>query len=286
VDYLSTWWSPINVQLGRAHAVTYGLVAAELVEHVGSGDDFAQHLRNRLGLDNLRKAAAAFPAVPGESRPPDSVLARRLAEIVDNNFAAAVAPILSAADASTHLGEDVTPGVRRLVDVFGPKGVHPTKLIREGKTIWGHRCDTVIERAALEVFELYATRARLRRCIYCNSVYVPRRDERHCQWSIWPSGTKLGDTPLRVCSSARQTAMQQATRRVDPSMAHTRERKRLYAIEMRARKAAVERGEDPDTALSVVRARQARLKFLNESGVRRGRRQTSISQPDVSESRA
>jgi hypothetical protein len=279
VDYVSTWQTPIDVKLGRAHAVTYGVVATELVEHAGSSDGFAARLVNRLGIENLRVAAEEFTDLKSVDRPPDVVLARRLKDYVDV-LAPVVRPILSAADTAARVDLPVNDGVRRLIDVHGPKGLHPIRLSRNGRTAWGHRCATLFQRAALEAFELYATNARLRRCIYCGSVYVPRRGERFCQWNIWPPF--IGDGPLRLCSSDRQTATRSRRRdERDPLQEHTRERKRLYAVEMRARQAAKKRREDPATAPSVRKAKEARERFAKESPFRRGRKPTATDKPDV-----
>ena len=281
MDYVSTWQAPIDVKLGGAHAVTYGVVATELVERAGSPDGFAEHLVNRLGIENLRAAAEEFTDLKSVERPPDVVLARRLKDYVDV-LAPVVRPILSAADTAARIDLPVNDGVRRLIDVHGPKGLHPIRLLRNGRTTWGHRCETLFERAALETFELYATNARLRRCIYCGSVYVPRRDERFCQWNVWPPFAVVGDVPLRLCSSDRQTATRnRRSDERDPLQEHTRERKRLYAVEMRARQAALERGDDPATALSVKKAKEARKRFAKESPLRRGRKPTATDKPDV-----
>ena len=281
MEYVSTWQTPIDVRLGRVRGFTYGVVASELVEHAGSKEEFSEHLLNRLGIENLRLATGRFSDVESVERPPDRVLAHRLSEFVDV-LAPLVQPILVAADAGARLGLPVSGGVRRLIDVHGPSGLHPLKLSRNGRTVWGHRCDTLFARAAVETFELYATKARLRRCIYCGSVYVPRRDERFCQWNVWPLSAGLGDPPLRLCSSERHTAIVRARNAdLDPLEAHTRERKRLYAIEARARQAALKRSEDPDEALSVSRARKARNEFLKLSPYRPGRKADNVEPPDV-----
>jgi hypothetical protein len=269
------------VKLGRAEAVTYGLVATELVEHRGD-DGFAPHLINRFGLANLRDAAEAVSDLPEDlPRAPDSVLARRLSEFVANNLARVVAPILTAADTSESLDHEVSDPVRRLIDSCELE-LHPIRLRRAGRTLWGHRCDNLIQRAAVEAFELHATGARLRRCIYCKSVFVPRRDERHCQWNIWPAWRREGDPPLRLCSSARHAAVRRASDTdITPLVAHTRERKRLYAKEARARKAALARGEDPETSLLVTRLRDARLRYMEDSSFKRGRKADDVDPPDL-----
>jgi hypothetical protein len=282
MDYVSSWWTPIEVRLGRARAITYGVVATELVEASIPSSGFPGELINRFGIPNLRRAAHVLSDLPSDESTPDSTLANRLAEFVANEFAPLVASILDAADASGRLDAPVSRGVRRLIDVYGPKGLHPVRLSRDGKTTWGHRHDTLIERAAVEIFELHASHARLRRCIYCNSVYVPRRDERYCQWNIWPTLRTLEDPPLRLCSPERHKAIRErSTEPADVLVAHTRERKRLSARVDRARAAALQRGEDPDEALSVIKAIQARKAFLSQSDVRRGRDGAEPAEPDI-----
>ena len=204
-----------------------------------------------------------------------------------HEFEALVAPIIAAADASTRLEAPVGKGVLRLVDVYGPHGLHPLRLSRGGRTVWGHRCDTLIQRAAVEVFELYATQARLRRCIYCHSVYVPQQNERFCQWNVWPLVTRPNGRPMRLCSDARHDAIQRAnTPTRDPLLEHTRARKRLFARYARLRDAAIERGEDPAESIAVDKARKAALDYVEQAGLRRGRKPRLVEHPDITRAEA
>jgi hypothetical protein len=283
VDYLSTWRVPIDVRLGRAAGFTYGVVATELVEAGVGATGFADRLVNRFGSQLLRVAARSLSDLPThDDQTPDDVLAHRLSEFMANEFNALVAPIIAAADGSTRLDAQLATGVLRLVDVYGPNGLHPVRLIRDGHTVWGHRYDTLIQRAAVEVFELHATHARLRRCIYCHSVYVPQQNERFCQWNVWPRMIRPDGRPMRLCSDARHKALQRANApTADPLLKHTRMRKLLFAREARLRDAAIQRGEDPDDSLAVQKARKARLDYVEQAGFRRGRKARPIDPPDI-----
>lgn len=283
MDYVSSWWTPIDVHLGKARAVTYGIVATELVDASTLQDGFPSRLLNRFGIDNLRTAAEALSDLPkGDEKTPDQTLANRLAEFIAHEIAPVVAPILAAADAGGRVDRPANQAVRRIVDVYGPTGLHPVRLSRNGRTTWGHRYETLIARAAVEIFELHASNARVRRCIYCGSVYVPRRDERYCQWNIWPFPRTLDYQPLRLCSPERHAAIRQhSAEPADTLLVHTRERRRLSARVDRARAAAIARGEDPEVALSVRKALEARANFLQDSNVRRGRKPTNPAELDV-----
>lgn len=207
------------MKLGRANARTYGVVATELVEHAGISGAFDGQLVNRFGIANLRKAAHSCTDLPDDHLTPDITLANRLREFIAHEFTAVVEPILAAADASTTIDLGVTRGVRRLIDAYAPRKLQVVKLRRSSsnRTVWGHCYDTLVERAAVEVFELHAMHARLRRCIYCGSVYVPYRDERYCQWTIWPYPARADNLPLRLCSSERHAALRDKAADVDPS---------------------------------------------------------------------
>jgi hypothetical protein len=273
MDYIATWQCPID--LAAEAAFTYGLVSTELVEAEWPPDGFPQRLLDRFGLRLLEATANDFR----DQRHEPAVVehAQRVRELVKQNLAPLVLPISAAADAAHRVGDadsDVPEPVLRLVELWGPRVSRPARLRTFGseRTRWGRTYEHLLDRAALEIFELYATHARLRRCRYCGSAFVPRRDERVCRANIWPRTARLGDAPLRRCSPERDGAATPSEEAVDQRLRHKRERKRLWAAYARARDAARERGStNPEADAGVKRAHQELQTYLANSGVRRGR---------------
>lgn len=42
---------------------------------------------------------------------------------------------------------------------------------------------------ALEVQDLYLHRPRLRRCVFCDAIFVPPKNELNCRWAMWDTAT-------------------------------------------------------------------------------------------------
>jgi hypothetical protein len=278
VDYVSSWWTPIDVSLptdidpdpfATGHAYTYGLVATELAESDWPSVGFPARLVERLGLASLLATSRAVADVPTASDDV-SVHAHRLREVVEHELVSLVAPIAQAADSARRFDTSPTKGVLRFAEAYGPS-FRPKSLRRGERVDWAQSFTHLRERCALELFELYASRPRLRRCVYCRSVFVPTRDERSCRWNLWRWPASPGDAPLRLCAESRQEEVTKATRQPDARLVHARARKRLWARYDRARRAAIGRGEDPETNRVVIAARNALRDYVEGAGVRRGR---------------
>jgi hypothetical protein len=294
VYYVSTWQTPIDVALpvdgsdgwSLDTGITYGLVSTELVEAEWPSGEFPARLVDRLGLRALLDTSRAFDyraSTGNDDADPDiRALANRLHEIVRHEFAPLTAPILESAKASQSLEVEPDRGVRRLVHVYGPRTTAPRRLRRDQRTLWGPSFAHILERAAVEVFELYASHARVRRCIYCGSVFVPRRDERFCQWNLWPWPAEAGDLALRLCSPQRQARVGGRVGLSDDE-AYRRERRRLWMKADREEKAALKAGLDPDKNPRVAQARKAHRRFVLENGRVPGRKPKNDEAPDIVE---
>jgi len=69
---------------------------------------------------------------------------------------------------------------------------------KHSRTIYGFRTNTLLERLALEVQDLYMHRPRLRRCVFCDAVFVPGNNELNCRWALWDTTTHQ---PHAQCAS-------------------------------------------------------------------------------------
>ena len=200
------------------HAYTYGLVATELAESEWPSVGFPPRLVERVGLAGLLATSRAIADTPTASDDV-SVHAHRLRQLVEHELVSLVAPIARAADSARRFDTSPTEGVRRFAEVYGPS-FQPRRLRRGERVEWGQSFTHLLERCALELFELYASRPRLRRCVYCRSVFVPRRNERSCRWNLWRWPASPGDTPLRLCAESRQAAVTKATQQPDERRRH------------------------------------------------------------------
>jgi len=288
VRYVPAWQTPIDVQLGTQsaegqepqNAVTYGLVCTELVEAEWPGRGFPPRLVERLGLGNLVNASREIGRFSDASRDPVK-LARHMRRFVDDELAALVAPILSTATASGSLEHDPSNNVVALIAARGPSTAKPRRLIHNDRIVWGQTFGHILERAAAEVFELYATRARVRRCRFCNSVFVPRRGEHVCRWNLWSVPMRVGDPALRLCSPERAAEVARDAQPQSARAAYDKERKRLWARYDRAKKAAIDFGENPDTSSPVRNAAKALSEFIAQNGPTRGRPRTRTDPANI-----
>lgn len=285
MDYVPSWQSPIDVALPVSDerwvpnlgAITYGLVSTELVEAQWPERGFPSRLIERLGRANLLAAARSFGELFGD---PDVAGANRLREIVNNEFAPLVAPITAAASEARALAIPPSPAVLRLTQVYGPNVFMPRRLRRDERMTWGHSFASIVEQAAVEVFEIHASQPRLRRCVYCQSAFVPWRDERCCRWNLWGWPATTGDLALRLCSHERHQASERFRLEPDARQTHSRERKRLWAKVARERQAAAKTGA-PSSSKRVKDAEQALHDYLANSTVRRGRPSTHRDDPGL-----
>jgi hypothetical protein len=81
----------------------------------------------------------------------------------------------------------------------GPRVVLQAYRTRQGgRTVYGYRAQTLFERLALEVQDLYLHRPRIRRCAFCDALYVPHGNELNCRWALWDAATH---EPLEQCAT-------------------------------------------------------------------------------------
>jgi hypothetical protein len=278
VHFVPPWQNPIDVPLAEESrsdfslevGLTYGVVATELAELEWPKDGFPFQVVERVGLEPLVHTSRTLDD-RAPSRRDVALHARRIRAIVEHELIPIVEPVLLAATESRAVGQPVSEEVLAFIEAYGPSRSRPRRLLREGRVLWGHRFEHLLERVAVELFELYALNARVRRCRYCNSVFVPRRDERFCRWNLWRSPVRLGDPPLRYCSKERAEASARTARKPNRETAYTRERKRLNTKLARERKRAIENGQDPAQNARVKAAEGELAGYVAEYGPPRGR---------------
>ena len=74
---------------------------------------------------------------------------------------------------------------------------------KRGRMVWAYQTTTLIERLALEVWDLYVRRPRLGRCVFCGAVYVRRRNEANCRWALWDAESHMA---LEECATSEMLA--------------------------------------------------------------------------------
>ena len=81
-----------------------------------------------------------------------------------SSFRSSPPRITQAADSARRFDTSPTKGVRRFAEAYGPS-FRPKRLRRGERVDWGQSFTHLRERCALELFELYASHPRLRRCV-------------------------------------------------------------------------------------------------------------------------
>jgi hypothetical protein len=297
VYYVPSWQTPIDVVLDDGiRGITFGLVSTALVEANWREADFPPLLIERLGRGTLIVAAQECGRVPRATRRA-SVLAPLLREFVTSELTKLVTPILTAATASGSVTDEPSDDevlrltrrheedVLSLISERGPRVTRPRRLRRGDRVVWGQTFAHLLERAATEIFELHATHTRVRRCRFCNSVFVPRRDEQVCKWNLWRAPVQVGEPALRLCDPGRATAARETTRPSNERTAYERERKKLWARYDRARRAALRRGDKPSSDPRVRETQQALAALVKNDGPPRGRPATREDTTDIVEER-
>jgi hypothetical protein len=280
VYYVPSWQTPIDVQVDeRQRGATYGLVCTELVETEWPERDFPSCLIERLGMGNLIVAAQECGRVNVASRKLE-ILVPQLRDFVTRELAALVTPILATATANASISDNPSEDVLSLIGRYGPSSPRPRRLRHNDRVVWGQTFAHILERASAEVFELYATNARVRRCRFCNSVFVPRRDEHVCRWNIWAVPMLVGDPALRLCSEQRSADVEKSNQPASERAAYERERRRLWAQYDREKKSAIKAGEDPEKSPRVARKAKTLSDLIQHHGPKRGR-PTRGDAPDV-----
>jgi hypothetical protein len=118
---------------------------------------------------------------------------------------------------------------------------------KHGRPVYGFRAKTLFERLALEVHDLYLHRPKLARCVFCNSIFVPRNNELNCRWALWDANSHAA---LAQCATNEATEHWNATHKGAASMFGSekdreRERKRIDQRVHRAQQRAGSDFNDP-----------------------------------------
>ena len=216
VTVLPTWRLPHSFQHLRAarerlpdpaNVVTYSLLLPEVLRADSLTD---QRVRMRVGvrwLGTLLDRDPVARADPPPQGPVTRYFAERTIEAPFNPKRSGLLPrsILEAlaSPAARIAQEDVGRAFGRFADDINTaarKGARPSATLatdaalitgthgprvafatfrepKGGRTVYGFRANTLLERLALEVQDLYLHRARLRRCVFCHAVFVPRNNE-------------------------------------------------------------------------------------------------------------
>lgn len=227
------WWRDSN-------HFSYGLLAYELAD-ADYSDGLPQRLIDRLGVNALGKLA--------NGQAPNGADPSPLSQLWGYEPAEEVQAAIAAFNESHHLRyvSDYAATVRAALaadaskrDVMLATTTAPQFWLREytahdGATKYAHgyKDQAIHERVAIEVYELTATRPKIRKCCLCGAAFVPHRAEPNCRWNVYPALAKPGDEPLRPCVPDEQLAAFFADQ---DAGAHKRERKRRYQRVLREAK--------------------------------------------------
>jgi hypothetical protein len=207
--------------------VTFGLFAPLLARTDLASEEAIGDLAALVGFDEIVRLAergvqrapdATWPEVmsraeagvgpePWKPRSPTELAAN--AEALDrirlfvSEFSYLVEEIEAAADERRQpraLGglDETSEALLGLLEVYygrGPNGLglglelQPLfRRDRPDRVLWGFRFRDLAERVAVELFDLYSRRPRVRRCKLCNRVFVPSGDEQgrqFCRLRLW-----------------------------------------------------------------------------------------------------
>lgn len=173
---------------------------------------------------------------------------RRLTEFADLELAPLVRELERAADAreppdpahvKTAEGHGLEAARRFLeIETYTPSFKPVPLRSPDGRAWWGLCYENLAQRISAELFELFTARPRLRRCRFCNRVFVPRtRNEGSCRAYLWPLGQKEA---IEFCD---QEAVEAYNRRAtDEGLRHERERKRLHIAWRREQRRSEQNG--------------------------------------------
>jgi hypothetical protein len=307
VTVLPTWRLPhlfLHIRAARerlpdpANVFTYGLLLPEVLRV----DSFAdQRVRMRVGVgwlgtlldrDPLGHAnpppqgpltrffaeqpiAAVFNLKRGDLLPkailhalasPAAQVAR---EDVEHAFGRFARDINTAADKGARPSANLATDAALVTGTHGPRAAFATfREPKGGRTVYGFRADTLSERLALEVQDLYLHRPRLRRCVFCDAVFVPRNNELNCRWALHDASSH---DPLEQCATDEMieqwnTTHSDASKTSDSERDRDRERKRIDQRVYRALKKTGNDFKHPD----VERVLAEREAFKDHNVKKRG----------------
>ena len=307
VTVFPTWRLPhsfLHIRAAREalpdtrNVFTYGLLLPEILRVDSLAD---QRMRMRVGVQWLGTLLDRDPLGLAD-QPPEGPVSRFFGEMTigtalnPNRRVLLPKGVLEAlqAPAARPARDDVVhtfAGYARDVDAAARKGTRPSaKLAKDaalvtgthgprvafarfreptaGRTVYGFRIKTLFERLALEVQDIYLHRPRLRRCVFCDAVFVPRANELNCRWALWDAATHQ---PLAQCATEEMveqwnTTHADALKNSDRERARERERKRIDQRVYRALKKTGNDFKHPD----VKRALAEREAFQDHFAEKRG----------------
>ncbi len=249
MNLIPTWRTPITFTRDWEPLVTYGLVSLELVApaHAAKGAQPEFGRLHELGGMLVAASRRLVQIKESSDSTSDPAVFERQEEVAESLeplrefrelIAVAVMLVHAAAAGDKADFDDASPiepllrdgsSVVDLVNRYGPaRKVEP--LVSERGTIWGLASRDLVARASLEVFDLYAHRPPLRRCVLCGRVFIPRGNEINCRWHFWAWPNAIGDRPVELCNEAHRLVLEKAERD-----AHRREYVRLHTRLRRAR---------------------------------------------------
>jgi hypothetical protein len=158
-------------------------------------------------------------------------------------------------------GESGFQAAEGLLETYAPKLRYTALRNPHGNVVWGLAFDNLASRIAAELFELFATRPQIRRCHFCQRVFVPLAggSKTTCHAHLWRQRARSKFVTVETCNP-------QATD-THNAAAHTRERKRRH----RAMQREIERF-GPDSRRGKIAVRNYD-NWIAENGKRRGPKQ-------------
>jgi hypothetical protein len=159
-----------------------------------------------------------------------------IAQYVQHEIAPLVRHLERAADENEPPDESMLPNARRYLGLWAP----PLDLIPLRRPagpdvqLWGLGYTNLLQRIAVELFELAALRPRLRRCVFCNAVFAVQDNEANCRWNLWDAET--GEL-LNPCNPERFREWEEST-------AADKHRKTRKKYDQRIRRALLEADGD------------------------------------------
>ncbi len=239
---LPVWRTPIefgDIESRAPRRLTWGLVTFELMD---GGREFG-----RLDdLDDMVLEASRFLAGLARDDRKDS----NYSLFEDSNFsdaleeeARSLEPLRQFRDnmIGPHMdnfrnrGNQVTieqsdpRALEKLVLMYGPRLTLKSYGLGD-PTLWGLRCSNLVERAVVELFDLFQHRPTLARCSICWRVFAPHGEETSCRWHIWQWPASVGDRPIEYCDQTQAPIFERAE-----VAEHRREWSRLNMRVRRAR---------------------------------------------------
>jgi hypothetical protein len=149
-----------------------------------------------------------------------------------------VAPVAKAADIRGHPPADeqlLEQSLAQLEYCYGRGlALERFEFVARGssKAVWGFRFRDLAERAAVELFELYAIRPSLRRCELCGRVFVPAKErDAYCRFNLWEIPERVDRARSRawrkcIAFCVPDVEVEEHNRRVRENQ-HTNRRKNL-----------------------------------------------------------